>query len=190
MEAREYIIKKIDELVFKFPTIRCRYEYDRISKTNTIEIVPNCVYDNDRRYHQFEREMMMEFIKIFPSQNICFINEDNLFGIEVVEYETHGILYNKIEQMTVNVQQFLLDNIQPSFIDTFQFPVNTSGLFERTMSNNQTQLFDSLVIPDFYNSTVTPRFPEGLSFGLINYPLEQTKISLQESGENYFSEAA
>jgi hypothetical protein len=96
MVAKDFIIESIDTLVEAFPGISVKYEDNEPSRTHFIEVLPNQIYLSNLEYQKFEENIVFEFIKKFPDQNICFISDDALVGINSVDYEVKGFLYGLI----------------------------------------------------------------------------------------------
>jgi hypothetical protein len=96
MTPKDFIIKSINDLVLEFPNTRARYENHQLSNTHFVEIVPNEVYSFDEDYQKREEEIVFQFIEKFPTQNLCFITDDAVVGLDKVEYETKGNLYDLI----------------------------------------------------------------------------------------------
>ena len=94
MTAIEFVKSKIDELVSRISYVNCRYEYDSISNTHLIEVIPNSVYKSDVDYQQAETSVIDEFINRFPYENVCFITDDSLVEIQNPIYEKQGITYD------------------------------------------------------------------------------------------------
>lgn len=90
MTSQEYIILELNDFIVKFPQTRVRYEYDQLSDVHFIEIVPNNVYHLDQAYIVWESELYDRFIALFPDQNICFISDDALVGLDKIEFEIKG----------------------------------------------------------------------------------------------------
>jgi hypothetical protein len=93
MTSQEYIKNELEIFIKNFPKVRVRYEYDKNADIHFIEVVPNEVYHLDNEYIAWERDMDNEFIKRYPMQNICFISDDALVGIENAEYILCGLEY-------------------------------------------------------------------------------------------------
>ena len=93
MDSKTYILKELETLITKFPDIRVRYEYDSNALVHFVEIVPNEVYHLDNEYIIWENNMDDRFIELFPTENICFISDDALVGIEKAEYTLYGSKY-------------------------------------------------------------------------------------------------
>lgn len=96
MTSQEYITFELNDFIVKFPQTRVRYEYDQLSDVHFIEVVPNNVYHLDEAYIAWESEMYDKFTASFPDQNICFISDDALVGLENVQFELIGAIYDII----------------------------------------------------------------------------------------------
>lgn len=82
MTERDFIINSINELVFLFPNTKVRYENHFLSNTHFVEVVPNEVYRLNKEYQKWEENITFKFIQLFPTQNICFISDDAIIGLE------------------------------------------------------------------------------------------------------------
>jgi hypothetical protein len=96
MDAKRYILDELGNLIAKFPSVRVRYEYDKNALSHFVEVVPNEIYHLDNAYIVWENEIVDNFIKHFPTQNICFISDDALVGIENEEYVLYGAKYTEV----------------------------------------------------------------------------------------------
>ena len=94
MTSQEYIILELNDFIVKFPQTRVRYEYDQLSDVHFIEVVPKSVYHLDEAYIKWESELYDKFIASFPDQNICFISDDALVGLENVQLVLTGSVYD------------------------------------------------------------------------------------------------
>ena len=87
MDAKEYIIEKLNLLCGEIPNVCIRYEHDSESHSHIIEITPRDIYENDKNYISWESDMYDEFIAKYPFENICFISDDALVGLNQVTFE-------------------------------------------------------------------------------------------------------
>lgn len=94
MTEKDFIIGSINNLVKIFPNTRVRYENHTLSNTHFIEVIPNKVYRLNKEFQKWEENVVFEFIAKFPDQNICFISDDAIVGIENIEYEAKGDFYD------------------------------------------------------------------------------------------------
>ena len=90
MEARKYIIKEINHLVKLFPKSRVRCEYDFKASVHVIEVLPLELYHSNKDYLAWEDDVFSRFSKKYPTENICFISEDSLVGINQTDYAIEG----------------------------------------------------------------------------------------------------
>ncbi|OAV66106.1 hypothetical protein Barb4_03037 [Bacteroidales bacterium Barb4] len=96
MDAKQYIRNELEKLIVSFPNVRVRYEYDKNAIVHFVEVVPNEIYHLDNDYIAWENKMTDKFIELFPTQNICFISDDALVGIENEEYVLYRTKYMEI----------------------------------------------------------------------------------------------
>ncbi len=90
MLPKDYIIPELKSFINDFPKTHVRYEHDNSSETHFIEIVPNEIYHLDAQYLQWESEMFDRFVDTFPYENICFISDDALVGLNRIDFEICG----------------------------------------------------------------------------------------------------
>ena len=90
MISQEYIKSALQEFIKKFTQTRVRYEFDSKALTHYIEIVPNSVYHLDQAYISWETDFYELFTTKFPNQNICFISDDALVGLDEIQFELVG----------------------------------------------------------------------------------------------------
>jgi len=99
MTPQEYIKSALQVFISKFSQTRVRYEFDSTALTHYIEVVPNSVYHIDEAYIAWESEFYDLFTSQFPSQNICFISDDALVGLDEIHFELVG---SKFVEYSVN----------------------------------------------------------------------------------------
>lgn len=97
MEARDQIILEIKNLVIKFPTLKVRYENDLLSNAHFLEVSANENFNfQSKDYLGFIEDVTFRFIGMFPLQNISFISEDSLVGLDKVDFELNGSLFGSL----------------------------------------------------------------------------------------------
>lgn len=101
MKAREYIIEEIKKFILQFSYTKVRYEFDFNSNSHFIEVVPSSVYHDDNEYISWESKMFDDFVAKYPDQNICFISDDAIIGIEKVDFEIAGLNYDTIYSIAI-----------------------------------------------------------------------------------------
>jgi hypothetical protein len=93
MDAKQYILGELNSLVTKFPSVRVRYGYDSNARVHCVEVVPKEVYYSNDEYISWENNVTSRFIEHFPAENIGFISDDDLMGIENEMYVSEGKNY-------------------------------------------------------------------------------------------------
>ena len=132
MESKKYILNSLETLIAKFPNVRVRYEYDKYALIHFVEVVPNNVYHLNDDYIAWENEMAGKFIEIFPTENICFISDDALVGIENEEFILYGANYTPIstygeEQIMITMDKNFVSISFPSIYtvpNEMEYPIN------------------------------------------------------------------
>lgn len=99
MKSTQYILAELNSFVTHFTKTRVRYEHDSLAKVHVIEVVPNHVYHLDQEYIQWESNFFNRFILEFPHENICFISDDAIVGIQVQNTVLYG---NEFTPVTTN----------------------------------------------------------------------------------------
>jgi len=94
MTPNEFIISKLQSFIHDFPETRVRYEHDKLSDTHFVEVVPNEVYYLSERYIAWESKMFDEFVDQFPHENIGFISDNALVGLENIDFELKGLYFD------------------------------------------------------------------------------------------------
>lgn len=95
MESTDFILRELEQLVVLFPNVKVRYEYNDLANVHTVEIVPNDIFYSNNDYMNWERKIVDDFISKYPTENVCFISDDALVGIEKSSYENQGRYYGE-----------------------------------------------------------------------------------------------
>lgn len=149
MNQYEYIISKLKKFILEFPKTRVRYEHDHNSETHFIEIVPNETYRLDAEYIRWESEMFDSFIEFFPDENICFISDDALVGLDKIDFELIGT-------------QFAI--------------VYTTSIDKITIENNQVQVNCNVIKGVSHNFTTCEASTFTNNCDLYNYPSQSNLV--------------
>ena len=121
----DYIKSELKYFIVEFPKTRVRYENDINSNTHSIEIVPNEIYCLDKNYIDWENNLFNEFINQFPDQNICFISDDAIVGLDKIDFELSGNEY--VSMIPNNVINNGLQ-LKPSSIKSSNNKISINGL--------------------------------------------------------------
>lgn len=114
MLAFDYIKSELNNFIIKFPKTRIRYENDTNSKTHSIEVIPNEIFHLNKDYITWEDNFFDAFINEFPDQNICFISDDAIVGLDKIDFEVFGREYNSLNSIipTSNLINSAISNIK------------------------------------------------------------------------------
>lgn len=102
MIAKDWIVNKIKDLALLMPQLKVRYENHLISSTHFLEVVPNSIFYLNEQYKTWEEEVTFKFIENFPNQNICFISNDAIVGLEHIDFEITGSLFDLYYSENIN----------------------------------------------------------------------------------------
>jgi hypothetical protein len=121
MEAKDFIYEELNEFIKRFPKTRIRYEYDKNALVHVVEVLPNEVYHLDSDYIQWEDDLYNRFVSQFPLENICFISDDAIVGIDSPELMMEGLEYAPITCVW-ETKNILNTKIVKTLNDCFEMP--------------------------------------------------------------------
>lgn len=93
MDSKHFLYEELNAFIIQFPQTRVRYEYDQNALVHVVEVLPREFYQLDSDYIEWENAVSYQFIDKFPTENICFISDDALVGIETAEFVLEGLDY-------------------------------------------------------------------------------------------------
>jgi hypothetical protein len=96
MNPEKFIIDELEKFIRDFSKVRIRYEHDEMSRSHFVEIVPNSIFRSDSCLRKWKHGFWDKFVAFYPTENICFISDDALVGIENVIYAKEGLDYAPI----------------------------------------------------------------------------------------------
>ena len=109
MKSRDYLNRKIEEILLRFPNIKISYLYDESLETHLIEVLPADIYNFNESYKLFESDISFEFDEKYFPETLLFISKDSLSRIKDPEFELEGAYYNiKPEVKTAPKFNFVL----------------------------------------------------------------------------------
>jgi hypothetical protein len=149
MRPQEYIKSALHVFISKFTQTRVRYEFDSTAFTHYIEIVPNSVYHLDEVYIAWESDFYELFTSQYPNQNICFISDDALVGLDEIQFELIGSSFIEysvnnecsfIPVAEIKINELISTSINTSynaFNGLGSITVNPVSVFSFNLSQNQ-----------------------------------------------------
>jgi hypothetical protein len=133
MKSSEFIEIELDSFVKNNPMACVKYGYDNTTKMHIVEVTPTSVYDNEN-YIDWETEVFSRFIKIYPNEDINFISDDAIVGIEKVKLTLYGEEYVTIP-ISINQNGKELEKYNVELRTSKQQQVVFSGLATTEINN-------------------------------------------------------
>jgi len=128
MSPKDYIVSELESFIKVFPKVRVRYEYDEMAIVHTIEVLPNEIYHLDEEYLEWERRMFHSFIDRYPTENIGFITDDALVGIENPIFIKKGLDYDLFSSIkaivTFNNDIIIVEGVTAEKVNVITFDGN------------------------------------------------------------------
>lgn len=138
-----FIIEALKQFILSFPQTRVRYEYDIESNVHSVEVVPNEIYHLNEEYIAWENKFVDAFIERFPTQNICFISDDALVGIENVNFELVGQRYRSsisVKEYFTVISESIVTNSKSKKFEGFISTSNNTHNQECVYINSNNQI--------------------------------------------------
>ena len=95
MKAYDYIKNKLENLIDIFPQMKVSYEFEKLSNSHFIEILPSKEFRENLKYSKYETNLIMDFITMYPNEDIVFVTENDLIEVNNPSYIKKGVLYDK-----------------------------------------------------------------------------------------------
>lgn len=140
MKAKEFIINHLNSFTEEFNNAKVQYGYDELAQAHIIEVFPQSVFDS-KDFLDWECDMFDKFVLEYPGEVIGFISEDALVGIEKVDFESQGILYNVFTTNPSTVFNTPVVNIEVSNSKRYEAAFSVSDL---PMKDNFEETFVSI----------------------------------------------
>jgi len=86
MNTKDFIKKKIEEIVPKYSGIEIKYEQNQNTYTHTLEILPLSIFEDNSAYAEDELDFETEFETLFPEEKILFVSEGSLNRVNSPEF--------------------------------------------------------------------------------------------------------
>jgi len=96
MTPINFILKKINFILEKFPNMKLKYEYNHYIHSHNIKILPSELFENNE-YYELEDNIYIEFMKQFPGEMIVFFSDDSKYVFEdIVLFDNSITLKEKL----------------------------------------------------------------------------------------------
>ena len=119
MEASEYVINKLSELVGKYPCIKCVYGLDILTQSHYVKILPVELFLLNEDFHIDETNIIMDFISLYSNETITFFTESEFITIENPVQIYQGKLYQddtSIKSYTIQYHSVTKNQLMSNFI--------------------------------------------------------------------------
>lgn len=87
MNSKDYVIDALNNFVQMYREARVRYEYDEFALAHFVEVTPKNLFDSEE-FHQWEDDTFDAFVSEYPNENICFVSDEALCGVENPCYDS------------------------------------------------------------------------------------------------------
>ncbi|PJC62846.1 MAG: hypothetical protein CO022_02360 [Flavobacteriales bacterium CG_4_9_14_0_2_um_filter_32_27] len=114
MTTKEFIIERLDLIIEYFPNLKCIYEYDEMSKVHLIKVLPQGEFDSNKKYSEFESEIIFDFICRYNDSNILFFTTDGSpLHIKNPIYQAVG---KKFESESESISSYSFENFNKTIL--------------------------------------------------------------------------
>jgi hypothetical protein len=95
MNSREFTIEVINNLVKTFPNIKCFYDFDGLTDTHYVEILPESEFDSNENLNNLLDDYYFEFIDKYNQEAIAFISNLGNRKLRNILFEKEGKEFNR-----------------------------------------------------------------------------------------------
>ncbi len=100
MKSNDFLKNKIDELVSKFPEIKCSYEFDTLDSSYLVKIEPKESIKKVKEFWFKEIKIINYFIKNYPSEGLIVITNNEIFDVKNPIYTKVGKFHNLLKSVS------------------------------------------------------------------------------------------
>lgn len=90
MNAKEFIIASIKDIVYLFNNVQCRYRYDDFCESHYIEIIPANVFKDSKELKNYRGQILDAFYERFKNESIVFLTEGSHIKMGQEEFKISG----------------------------------------------------------------------------------------------------
>lgn len=84
--SKEFLKSRLKKIFLELDNIEVAYEFRLASNTHIVEVKPNSVYTDCKKYINKEIELEEAFNERFPNEELLFITENSLTQIKSPEF--------------------------------------------------------------------------------------------------------
>jgi hypothetical protein len=82
MKSQEYIIKRLNALVKKFPSLIFKYKFDEAEITHIIAVEPLNEFEGNKAYLVEESDFLYDFENKYLPETIMFVSTNSLTTVK------------------------------------------------------------------------------------------------------------
>ncbi len=97
MNASDFIKKRLQALIEKFPQLKVIYGYDSWADAHYIKVLPPSEFNENEAYAEYEMDFILDFVEQFPYEEIVFFTEGDLIEIKKPLSEKAGERYFNVD---------------------------------------------------------------------------------------------
>jgi len=145
MKARDFIENKLLHLIEYFPQMKVSYEFDNLSNSHFIEVLPSSEFRENPKYSEYETNLIIDFISEFPNEDIVFVTKNELIEIENPSFVLKGNLFDK-KPLFWNSNIWSNNSILDFNLKFKKFPKNNINSIDLTNAGFGSFSSDSIVV--------------------------------------------
>ncbi len=120
MDPKIHLVEKLEELASNFPHVQIKYAYNELIETHVVELTPEYEYYNNVALDDAWFPISLEFMEIFPEENISFVSSDSSLSIGKPEFEWNIRAIIDLDIMTCNFFEEI--NLMQLQMHDYSFP--------------------------------------------------------------------
>lgn len=131
MKAYDFIKDKLENLIDIFPQMKVSYEFEKLSNSHFIEVLPSKEFRENSKYSKYETNLIMDFITMYPNEDIVFVTENDLIEVNNPSFIKKGVLYDK-ENLFWNSNIWSNNSISSFSLKSKKFPESSINSIDIT----------------------------------------------------------
>lgn len=181
--SKDYIKSRMESLVKEFKNIKTSYSFHELSGTHSIEIIPRDVYYIEEGISDWENNLILDFIDLYPQESLCVLTDDSIIPIQDVEFELYGSEFG-LEKLICYSTELTYDAnlFQDHFYNTFQtiFETHIADISKKITYSQD--LIDVNSLPSLFDSKF--KLSQELSSMIIDEDLKPNFEQIEDCTEN------
>jgi hypothetical protein len=160
MTSKKFILSNLNDILKEFPFLSFKYEYNDLSDSHFIEILPFEEFHSNEKYKLKEQEISINFIKFFPLESLIFITEgskyefqnaEQVFGacnLENIEFQ----LLEMLNEYSLSFPSSFNSNVSKKVTNINKVKIDISFSSKNNLKSIQNNLSNYMIIDNLINS--------------------------------------